>query len=181
VGTFEQVEFGFTHTIELVLQVVKLQLVYVLGFNHFIFEILILALEQVHRVFVIVFDLLILGQDRLYLHIFGVDDLLQLGIFVVKGFNLIKMLLFEVLYFTVEVVVELRLDAVNLLSMLGFLVVKITPKSVLLLPELSDLEIGFLVETDKFHIEVTNFVFLLLTVLFEFSDFKFVLFVVVEM
>ena len=65
--------------------------------------------------------------------------------------------------------------------MLALFICQIAFESVLFLSELSDFELSFLVEPDKFHVQIADFVFFLFTVFLEFSDFEFVFFVIVEM
>lgn len=65
------------------------------------------------------------------------------------------MLFFEVFYFAMEVVVELGLEGIDLLSMFGFFVVEIAFNPLLFFPQLSNFKISFLVEPDKFHVQVT--------------------------
>ena len=78
-------------------------------------------------------NFLVFGKDAFDLQIFRVDHLFKLAIFVIKSFDLIKMLLFEVLYFAVEIVIKLRLEAFNLFSMLAFFITEIAFESLLFL------------------------------------------------
>ncbi len=65
--------------------------------------------------------------------------------------------------------------------MLALFICQIAFKPFLLLSELSDFELSFLIEPDEFHVQIADFVFFLFTVFLEFSDFEFVFFVIVQM
>jgi hypothetical protein len=75
--------------------------------DHLILEIFIFVFEQSVRIFVIVFYLLIFCKNTFDFEIFGIDHLLEFGIFIVKGFDLVQMLFLEIFYFRMEVVIEL--------------------------------------------------------------------------
>lgn len=113
--------------------------------------------------------------------ILRVDDFLEFGIFIIKSLNLVEVLFFEVFNFGMEIVIELRLQAFDLLSVLGLFVSEIASKPLLFFPKFSNFEIGFLAEPDKLHIQVADFILFFLDKLFQFSDFQFIFFVVVQM
>ena len=75
--------------------------------DHLVFEILVFVFEQSVGIFVIVLDLLIFGKNTFDFQVFGVNHFLEFGVFVVKGFDLVQVLLLEVLNFGMEVVIKL--------------------------------------------------------------------------
>ncbi len=64
--------------------------------------------------------------------------------------------------------------------MLQLLVLQVIPQTFLFLLQFTDFEIRLLVQSNKLHIQITDFVLLLLTVFLEFSDFELILLVVAE-
>ena len=180
VGVLEQGELGLLDALELVPEVAELDVGDALGLEDFVLEVLVLLLEELDRVLVVVLDLEVLGEDLLDLEVLGVDDLLQLRVFVVEGLDLVEVLLLEVLDFGVEVVLELGLQRVDFLLVLRLLIDEVVPEPVLLLPQLANFKVGLLAQPHQFHIEVTDFVLLLLAVFLELPNFKFIFLVVVE-
>ena len=112
--------------------------------------------------------------------VFGVDDFLQFGIFIIESFNLVEVLLFEVFDLGMEIVIEFGLEALNLLSMLSLFISEIASESFFFFPQFSDFKISFLAKPDKFHIQVADFILFFLDKLFQFPDFQFVFLVVIQ-
>jgi hypothetical protein len=106
-GVFEKSQLRFSHTVKFLFQILKLKIVDMLLLNHLVFEILIFVFEQSVGIFVIMFDLLIFGKNAFDFQVFRVDHFLELGILVVKGLNLVQVLLLEILDFRMEIVIEL--------------------------------------------------------------------------
>ena len=92
----------------------------------FIFQVLIFVFQQGKGVFIVVFNFLIFGQYTLNLHIFRIDDFLKFTILVVQRFDLVEVLLFQVLNFRVEVIVKFVLESVDLFLVLAFLIKQIS-------------------------------------------------------
>jgi len=92
----------------------------------FIFQVLIFVFQQGKRVFIVVFNFLIFGQYTLNLHIFGIDDFLKFTVLVVQCFDLVEVLLLQVLNFRVEVIVKFVLESVDLFLVLAFLIKQIS-------------------------------------------------------
>jgi hypothetical protein len=92
----------------------------------FIFQVLIFVFQQGKGVFIVVFNFLIFGQYTLNLHIFRIDDFLKFTILVVQRFDLVEVLLLQVLNFRVEVIVKFVLESVDLFLVLAFLIKQIS-------------------------------------------------------
>jgi hypothetical protein len=92
----------------------------------FIFQVLIFVFQQGKGVFIVVFNFLIFGQYTLNLHIFRIDDFLKFTILVVQRFDLVEVLLLQVLNFRVEVIVKFVLEPVDLFLVLAFLIKQIS-------------------------------------------------------
>lgn len=91
------------------------------------------------------------------------------------------MLLLQILNLGVEVVLELGFEWIDFFFVLSLFIDKITSQPFLLFSQLSNFKVSFFAQSYEFHVEVTDFIFLLFTVLFEFSDLKLIFFVVAEM
>ncbi len=65
--------------------------------------------------------------------------------------------------------------------MLAFFISQIAFKSFLFFSQLSNFKLCLFVQSDKLHVEITDFILFFLTVFFKFSDLKLIFFVIVEM
>ena len=114
------------------------------------------------------------------LSIFGVDNLLEFGVFIVKGFDLVQVLLLQVFQLRMVTVVEFCFERIDFLLVLRLLIDEITPQPIFFLLQLADLKVSFLVKSNKLHIEVTDLILLLLTVLLDLPDLQLILLIVAE-
>lgn len=75
---------------------------------------------------------------------------------------------------------KLSLERIDLLLVLRLLIDEIASQSILLLFQLADLKVSFLVESYKLHVEITDLILLLLTVFLDLSDLQLILLIVAE-
>ena len=80
-----------------------------------------------------------------------------------------------------EVVLKLPLQRVDFFLVLPFLIKQVISKPLLLLSQLADLKVCLLAEPHQFHVQVTDLVLFLLTVLSKFPDFELILLIVAKM
>lgn len=124
---------------------------------------------------------MIFGQNIFNFDIFGIDDFFEFGVFIVQGFNLVEMLFFKIFNFRVEIVIKFGFESFDLFSVFSLFIVQVISESFLFFPELPNLKLSFLVQSDEFHVQVTDFILLFLTVFFELPDLQFVFFVIIQM
>ena len=116
------------------------------------------------------------NHNLLNFSVFRFNDFFKFFIFIIKGFYLIKMLFFKIFNLNLKIVIKFSLHTFYFFLMFCFFVQKITSKSVFFFPQFSNLELCFFVPSYHFHIEVAYFIIFFITVFFEFSKLKFILF-----
>lgn len=109
VGILEKRKLRILDSFQLISQVAHLNISDSLGFEDLVLEILIFFLEDFDGILIVVLDLEILCQDLFDFCIFGVDDLLEFGVFIVKSLDLVQVLFLQVFQLRVVSIIELSL------------------------------------------------------------------------
>ena len=175
-SVFEECDFGFLDSFHFFPEVVEFEFGDVFGFDDFVLQLIVFLFQDVDGILVVVPNLGVLVHDLVDFPILRINHFLQLRVLVVQSVDLIHVLLLQVFYLRMEVVLELCLQTLHFLLVLGFLIKQVVSQSILFFPQLPYFKIGLLVQPHDLHVQVANFVVLLITVFLQFPDFQLVFF-----
>ena len=78
--------------------------------HNLVLEFFILFFQEGDGVFIVILHLAMLCHDLINFEVLGINHFFKFRVLIIKGFDLVKMLFFEVFNFTMEIEVKLTLQ-----------------------------------------------------------------------